>query len=98
MNMLGLDDTDTMTFEEQKDAFKELINVYWRNPLPAIAGVRAVFNIDSAETYPDTSISEMLRGKKPQAISHFGLEVGHAKLALFVNDKTCKTNEEVATV
>ena len=87
MNMLGLDDENALTHEEQKDAFRELLNVICGNLLPAIAGEKAVFNIDSAELHSETVIPETFEGKSPLAHSHFGLEVGYAKLALFANDE-----------
>ena len=96
MNMLGLDDENALTYEEQKDAFCELLNVICGNLLPAVAGEKAVFNIDSAEIHPDTMIPEAFEGKTPLANAHFGLEVGHAKLALFADEKICQPQEATA--
>ncbi len=46
-NMLGLDENEQTTREQQHDAIKELINVICGNLLPAIAGKRMVFNVDT---------------------------------------------------
>ena len=86
MNMLGLDDENSLTHEEQKDAFRELLNVICGNLLPALAGQKAVFNIDGAEIHSETSIPETFEGQTPRAMAHFGLEVGHARLVLFVDE------------
>ena len=96
MNMLGLDDENSLTHEEQKDAFRELLNVICGNLLPAFAGDKAVFNIDGAEIHSDTSIPETFEGQAPLANAHFGLEVGHAKLALFIDEKGWKELKNTA--
>lgn len=44
-NMLGLDEDDEITREEQRDALKEALNIICGNVLPAIAGSEAIFNI-----------------------------------------------------
>lgn len=93
MNMLGLDDENALTHEEQIDAFRELLNVICGNLLPAIVGVKAVFNIDSAELHTDTTMPETFNGKSPLSSAHFGLEVGHAKLALFADKQIYQTKE-----
>jgi chemotaxis protein CheY-P-specific phosphatase CheC len=44
-NMLGMDDGEEISEEEQCDALKETLNIICGNVLPAIAGSEAVFNI-----------------------------------------------------
>ncbi len=44
-NMLGIDDGETATEEEQYDAVKELVNVICGNLLPEIAGKQAIFKV-----------------------------------------------------
>lgn len=45
-NMLGLDDGEESTNEQQQDAVKELINVICGNLLPAISGKQHIFHIE----------------------------------------------------
>lgn len=45
-NMLGLDDDEETTNEQQQDAVKELINVICGNLLPAISGKQHIFHIE----------------------------------------------------
>jgi CheY-specific phosphatase CheX len=45
-NMLGVEPEET-TPDQRDDAVRELVNVICGNLLPAIAGKRAVFNVDS---------------------------------------------------
>jgi chemotaxis protein CheY-P-specific phosphatase CheC len=45
-NMLGVDCEEGTTSDQKDDALKETINVICGNLLPAIAGKRAVFDID----------------------------------------------------
>lgn len=93
MNMLGMDDENAASHDEQKDAFKELLNVICGNLLPAIAGERAVFNIDPVEIRSETSLPMTFHEKNPLASAHIGLEVGHAKLAFFADEKICETQQ-----
>lgn len=48
-NMLGIDEEDEITEEDQRDALKETLNIICGNVLPAIAGSEAVFNIAAPE-------------------------------------------------
>jgi chemotaxis protein CheY-P-specific phosphatase CheC len=45
-NMLGVDCEEGTTSDQKDDALKEMINVICGNLLPAIAGKKAVFDID----------------------------------------------------
>lgn len=97
MNMLGLDDENALTPDEQKDAFQELLNVICGNLLPAIAGEKAIFDIDGTELHPEMAIPETYEGKPAIAKAHFGLEVGHAKLALFIDQEVWEKFQSSAT-
>jgi CheY-specific phosphatase CheX len=55
-NMLGLDDDEETTNEQQHDAVKELVNVICGNLLPAIAGKQHLFHIE-----PPHLVSEELQ-------------------------------------
>jgi len=44
-NMLGIEDGDTVTEEQQYDAVKELVNVICGNLLPEVAGKQAIFKV-----------------------------------------------------
>lgn len=83
-NMLGMDETDETTVEQQYDALKELINVICGNLLPAIAGKQAIFSVDmpfveSESNNPNTSERE------PESVAKLSLEVGQCHLYLYVD-------------
>jgi CheY-specific phosphatase CheX len=80
-NMLGVDAEET-TPEQRDDAVRELINVVCGNLLPAIAGKRAVFNVEPpvilgpAESEPDDP---------PLAEARLSLEEGECDIRLRVS-------------
>ncbi|MEJ2100068.1 MAG: chemotaxis protein CheX [Desulfobacterales bacterium] len=45
-NMLGVDEQEETTLDQQYDALKETLNVVCGNLLPEIAGEQEIFNID----------------------------------------------------
>jgi len=45
VNMMGADDSDDLSIEQQRDALKELINVVCGNLLPVLAGHTEEFNL-----------------------------------------------------
>ena len=48
-NMLGLDDDESPSEEQQKDALRESLNVICGNLLPRVGGKEAVFDIQAPE-------------------------------------------------
>ncbi len=63
-NMLGIDDDEESTAEQQHDALKELINVICGNLMPAIAGKQDVFHIEPPQIIVG-NIDEYLKVASP---------------------------------
>lgn len=63
-NMLGLDDDEESTPEQQHDALKELINVICGNLMPAISGKQDVFQIEPPQIILG-NIDEYLKTASP---------------------------------
>jgi CheY-specific phosphatase CheX len=86
-NMLGLKDCETATQDEEQDAFKELLNVVCGNLLPRIAGVEAAFDVSRARLLEDDRAAQTIPGQSLVGESRFNLELGWAKLALFIDEE-----------
>jgi len=84
-NMLGLEDDDETTLEQQQDALKELINVVCGNLLPAISGKQSVFNVNPPEimSHNDSVVAD--DAPSPVAIAKMDLDDGQCDLLLFVD-------------
>jgi CheY-specific phosphatase CheX len=82
-NMLGLDDVEDTTPEQQQDALKELINVVCGNLLPEIAGKEIVFNVDAPRIIPDPSA--VGRSATPVAVARLALEEGQCDILFFID-------------
>lgn len=87
-NMLGLEDCETATQEEEQDAFKELLNVVCGNLLPEAAGVEAVFDVGGATLLDGDRTPQTLPGQSLVGKVRFNLEIGWAELAFFANEET----------
>ena len=81
-NMLGVCDARAVSFEQQEDALKELLNVICGNLLPQIAGTRDVFHVRAPSIVPEGSPETALC--RPDARAELWLECGRADLALVV--------------
>jgi CheY-specific phosphatase CheX len=79
-NMLGVEAGETSP-EQRDDAIKELINVICGNLLPAIAGKRAVFNVDPPVI---VDAAEPEPGDPPLAEARLSLEEGECDIRLRV--------------
>ena len=87
VNMLGLDSGNEVSEEQRHDALKETINVICGNMLPAIAGKRAVFNIEVPRILePDESLAADGE-QQPCSVVRLNLEVGLCCLYLFVDGR-----------
>lgn len=80
-NMMGGDAIDDPELE--RDAFGELTNVVCGNLLPALAGERAVFDLEA----PDVRAVEHDSGPEPTAVVTVGVEEGRAEVALYLEDE-----------
>lgn len=74
-NMLGIDDSETVTEEDQYDAIKELVNVICGNLLPELAGKQAIFKVG----VPHICEENRSIGEKPLA-----------KVRMMVEDERCE--------
>lgn len=84
-NMLGLEDCDTPSLEQQLDAFKELLNVVCGNLLPKIAGSEPVFNVHAPEILSDEGVPQTVDGRAPDGTAKMTFDEGEAELTLFVD-------------
>ncbi|MDM8549640.1 chemotaxis protein CheX [Desulfobacterales bacterium HSG2] len=84
-NMLGLEDEEETTLEQQQDALKELINVVCGNLLPAISGKKSVFNVNPPEIIPNDDPVITTDGPQPIAIAKMDIDDGQCDLLLFVD-------------
>jgi hypothetical protein len=79
-NMLG--ETETPSEEQQKDALREVTNVICGNMLPYLAGVDAVFNLDTPEVLANPGNAPEIG--TPDAQVRIGLDSGRADLQLYL--------------
>ncbi len=86
-NMLGVDEDEETTLDQQHDALKETLNVICGNLLPEIAGRQEVFNIDS----PQIVTVEQTIEKNPDRSSTYhvklALDDGQCELLLFIDGR-----------
>ena len=94
VNMLGVDDEDEITPEDQNDALKETINVICGNILPAIGGKEAVFNIGAPEIIPEGEDIKGSNGEELVSDVKLSLDEGRCDLVLFVNGEIPEVVEE----
>lgn len=84
VNMLGVDNEDEISPEDQNDALKETINVLCGNILPVIGGKQAVFNIGAPELIPEGEDMKVKSGEKLISDVKLSLDEGRCDLVLFV--------------
>lgn len=86
-NMLGLDEQEETTLDQQYDALKETLNVVCGNLLPEIAGTQAVFNIDSPEIVAEAETITKSFGQNLTCKVTLVLEDEPCELFLFMDDR-----------
>jgi CheY-specific phosphatase CheX len=92
-NMLGLDDSESATADQQHDGLKELANVVCGNLLPRIAGKQVVFEIAA----PELLAGEASPGRAEQAATAcLTLDEGEARIALLIEGKVPSLAGEAA--
>ena len=86
-NMLGMDDEEEIALDQQHDALKETINVICGNLLPAIAGKKAVFDLDAPKIIDEAeAIKKAAKtndGRAPTAIVRLDIDDEPCDLFLF---------------
>ncbi|MEA3279172.1 MAG: chemotaxis protein CheX [Thermodesulfobacteriota bacterium] len=89
-NMLGLDDEDEVSLDQQYDALKETINIICGNILPAVFGKQSIFNIGSPEIITEAeAIKEAVKNDdetRAESIVRLALDEGECDLFLFVDN------------
>ncbi len=85
VNMLGIDDEETVPPDQQYDALKEMANIICGNLLPVIAGETLVFNIDAPKIYSKDGAINNDDGREPAAATRLSLEDGQCDLFLFID-------------
>jgi CheY-specific phosphatase CheX len=95
VNMLGVDDEDEITPEDQSDALKETINIICGNILPVIGGKQAVFNIGTPMIIPEGEDIKGNDGEELASDVKLSLDEGRCDLVLFVNGEISEVVEEV---
>ena len=83
-NMLGVDDDAETSPEDQRDAFKEMLNVICGNLLPAIAGDHEEFNIDAPEIILEAGGNIGTGEAEPTCVERLMLEDGFCDVYLFI--------------
>lgn len=84
-NMLGLDDDQRPTEEQQIDAIKELLNVIGGNLLPVMTSPEDVYELLPPSLHPDRI--DVPAGGNPAATASVLLEEGQVDLAVFINER-----------
>jgi CheY-specific phosphatase CheX len=81
VNMLGTEDGDELSAEQQRDALKELINVVCGNVLPVVAGHVAEFNLRP----PYMVSGESPIWDDPAAVGYLVLESGACRVRMRID-------------
>ena len=86
-NMLGVDEQEETTLDQQYDALKETLNVVCGNLLPEIAGTQEVFNIDPPTIVAEDGVIKKSNGRNPICKINLALEEGSCEFFLFADDR-----------
>lgn len=86
-NMLGLNDQEETTLDQQYDALKETINIVCGNLLPEIAGTQEILNIDSPEIVADVETQNKSNRGKPTCKATLAFDEGLCELSLFMDGR-----------
>jgi len=84
INMLGLDDGEQATPDQQVDALKELVNVICGNVLPLADNPKAIYNVFSPQLWFDRRHWLPPEDKTPAARAHLTLESGEVEVGLYL--------------
>ena len=85
-NMLGLDE-DEIAFQDQQDAFKEMINVICGNTLPAIAGDEVEFNIGAPEILSENDALIEVGKENPTCLTKLMLNDGFCDVYFIIDSQ-----------
>ena len=99
-NMLGLEEDDEISDEDQQDAFKEMINVICGNALPAIAGDQVEFNIGAPEIISESDVQAEVNNENRVCEVKLELDDGFCDVYFFTEGQLpdniwVKDNEQI---
>jgi chemotaxis protein CheX len=86
-NMLGIDEPEETTLDQQNDAFKETLNVFCGNLLPQIYGTQEIFDLDPPEIVAEGET--LKKNKKQDLLSRvvLAMDQGSGTISLYVEDR-----------
>jgi len=84
-NMLGIEEDETTTSEQQYDALKELINVICGNLLPEIAGKEAIFKVGLPQIFLNQA--PPVADLNPVSSAKLAIEDGECDIHLYIEGK-----------
>ncbi len=90
-NMLG--EFEAPSRQLQHDALKEMANVICGNVLPAVAGAKEVFYLDTPQILEDSSLNTAAPGP-PAAEVEIALDQGSVNLILYITQEATALKEE----
>lgn len=83
-NMMGIDNGD-ISWEDQKDALKETVNIICGNLLPRIFGSDAIFSIQAPTVITTSELNALCAMHPPSAIVRLNLDEGYWIVYYFQN-------------
>jgi CheY-specific phosphatase CheX len=84
-NMLGVENLDTISPEEQQDALTELLNVICGNLLPVITSPKEIFHLCQPYSVAGNEADETSNNEMIEAKVRLQLDCGRADLSLCLN-------------
>ena len=91
-NMLGLDAGEEVSLAQQHDALMELLSIVCGNLLPAVAGGKAMYNLNVPTILSPEEHHALMKAKAP--VSHVTLELenGQTDFILFIEEGNLSLN------
>jgi CheY-specific phosphatase CheX len=86
-NMLGEDDQDTVTLDQQQDTLKETLNIICGNLLPQLSDKTAIFDIGAPEMAEALIMSNPEKKYHHKISASLSLDDGSCTVTLFVEDE-----------
>ena len=85
-NMLGLDTGEEVSLAQQHDALMELLSIVCGNVLPAVAGKKAMFNLDVPKILSPEEYDALMKKQDPVSQITLELENGQTDFILFIEE------------
>ena len=85
--MLGVDEKEETTLDQQYDALKETLNIVCGNLLPELAGKRDVFDIGSPQIVVEDEAETAGGGRKLAGSVKLVLEDGRCDFFLYIDGR-----------